>query len=232
MGIVRREQEASRQQFQIPASVRAKALRNPPEDILQKCGVRPLPGGASHLLVVKHRAYIDISAGTHGFKSPEGRKSTLQIVQSGRQHKLSVLAQDAAFLPDIQKQVVPQNILPLTARRLRHGFQQSAAFLFPLLLRKQGQHIHLGIIFHAVVHVPVHVDCQIGNHQQILIQIDQPGLYSVLPLHGHTARHGEGAVHPGRKDHCPVLFRVQCHIMPFHTFFRRLLQLEAGGVAV
>ena len=230
MGIVRGYQEAVRYQAQDAASVEPHALPDPPQRILQESGIRSLLGTAPHLLVVEYGADIYV-VHRHAPRKPlGGGVHALQIVQPGGEHELPSLPEYPAPVPDIEEQVVAQDVLLLHAHGLCHAPQQRAVLFPAAALPVEGEHIRLGVIFYPFVHLAVHMDGHIGDYAQILLDVHQPGLHPRLSPHDHPPRHRQGPVQPCGQNHAAVLFRVQLQIGGLHGHLRGLLYLERRGI--
>ena len=80
--------------------------------------------------------------------------------------------------------------------------------------------------------MPVHVDGQVGDHDQVPVNVHQLCLKAVRGPHHQPPGDGQGPVKPGRAEHTAVFLHVQLHIVAFHLHFRVLLDLERGGIAV
>ena len=128
---------------------------------------------------------------------------------------------------------MPQNFVLFYACRLGNSLHQHAFPLaVPFAAGIQGQHIRLRIIGIPVVHIPVHMNRHIGNHQKVLLHIDEPGLQSVLSPYNNPPCHGQTSVQPCGKDHAAVFLRVELYVSALHCHLRRLLELKGGRIAV
>ena len=143
--------------------------------------------------------------------------------------KLLPVAQQRAGAAGVQEQVAAQYRLRVRpgapGDHLREGPRR-------LPVAEQGIGVHIGLVFHAVIGVSVHMDGHIGDHQQVPVHMDQPLGEAPLLTHQHPARHRQGPVQPGGHKHPAVLFRVQLNIVSQRGMLRVFLDLEAGGIAV
>ena len=105
-------------------------------------------------------------------KTLQRSKSTLQIVQTGAGNKFFCGAPNTSFLPVIQEKIVSEDLRLLDLRRLGNQPHKRA---FCADITVKGEKILLRIIFIAFVDIPVHMDGQIWDQQQIPVDVDQPG---------------------------------------------------------
>ena len=76
------------------------------------------------------------------------------------------------------------------------------------------------------------MDRHVGDHQQVLVHVDQLLLDIVPLLHHHLTRHGQGTVQPGGAQHAAVPLRVEAHVGFGALQLRVFLDPEGGGVGV
>ena len=130
--------------------------------------------------------------------------------------------------PAVQEQILPQHVLRTDAGGLSgHGQDGGVG----ILAAEQGDGVHVGLIFHAVVGAAVHVDGHAGDHQQVAVDIHQLLRDDAVLPDEETARCGQGTVEPCGHQHAAVLLGIQAHIAVVAQL-RVLLELEGGGVAV
>ena len=212
MGVVRRDQKTSRDQLQVLAFAQSQALPDAPQHILQKGGSCALFRTASHLFIVEHHADIDVVFRYTLQKRPGRCVCALQIIQSGRKDKVPVFSQYPSLVPDIEKQVMPQNPVCFRSRRfgnpLHKHMPAGIAALLPVACSVQRKHVYLRIVLSLGRRIPAHMNCQAGDHHQIFLNIDQSGLDPFLPLYHHTTCHGQRSVQPAGKYHSAVFFRI------------------------
>ena len=96
----------------------------------------------------------------------------MEIVQPATGHEALPGSPDRPLLAVIEEQVVAQDLFLFHAGGLSNNAHEPA---LGRLIPQQGQHIPLGVVGIALVGLPVHMDGQIGNHQQIPVHIHQPG---------------------------------------------------------
>ena len=229
MGIVRRHHEAASQHPQVVLPAAAQALIDAGEGVQQHGGGGALLGGAAHLFVVKHgvdRQGVGVPTGQEALQSGEG---ALEVIQLGGGEILLIGAPDGARVAAVEEQVVTQDLLGLYPGGLGHQVHQLA---LRGLVAQQGQHVLLDAVFVAVVDAAVHVNGQIGDHQQIPVQIHQAGLQTALPADHHLTGHRQGPVEPGRAQHAAVLLYIELGVSAVPHHIHVFLQLKGGGVAV
>ena len=96
---------------------------------------------------------------------------------------------------------------------------------------EQREHIHLRIQRHPFIDLPVHVDCQIWDQEQVAVQIDQTGNHPVSLQQGDPSCCRKRAVKPCRADRPAVLLHIQLDVM-FPRQFGNRFDLECRCVAV
>ena len=83
----------------------------------------------------------------------------------------------------------------------------------------------------AFVHIPLLMDGEAGNGQQVTVQMDQAPLYTGGRLHHGAPGHGERAVQPRGAVHAAVALHLQTNVT-FVSGHRVAFDAEGGGVAV
>ena len=229
MGIVGRHHKAGSQGHEILLLAAAQAFVDPQQGVQQRSGCRALLGAAAHFFVVKHR----INRNGIGMPAPQKAlqvgKGTLQIVQLGRGDVFPMRAPNRSLLAAIQEQIGTQDLFFFHTRGLGHKIHKAAPGRF---IAQQRQHILLDAVFVPVVDGTVHMDGQVGDHQQIPVHIDQFG-HQLIPLaHHHFARHGQGPVEPGCAEHPAVFFHVQLRVNPIGANVHIFFDFECGRIAV
>ena len=74
------------------------------------------------------------------------------------------------------------------------------------------------------------MDGQIGDQQQVPVDVHQAGLRPMLRGHLHPPRQRQGPIQPGSDQHSAVALHAEAGVLPFqHAVF---LQLERGPVGV
>ena len=111
-----------------------------------------------------------------------------------------------------------------------HFFQQGIQLTCRILAAQQGDGIHRGIPFEAVIDLTVHVDGYVGNQQQVAVDVHQLGFDAVFRLHQHAARNGQGAVQPCGHNHAAVFLRGKTGVGSGQLAV--FLDLEGGAVTV
>lgn len=221
MGIVRRNHEGLGNQLpHIPAQAVADAAEHIAEDV----GVSTMVSTGTDLLAVEGAEDRDILAFGGIQEALERPPDALQIVQSGRGQELLVNAPDAGLFPDVEIQVMADDL----AASL--GFQQLGQLAVGVLQAQQGLHIHSQIPLIALVGLTVHVNGHIGDQQQVPVNVHQPGLGTVLGLHHHPSGNGQGAVRPGEQQGAAVALHAQTGIDAVQLAV--LLHLEGGAVGM
>ena len=97
---------------------------------------------------------------------------------------------------------------------------------------QKRQHIRLCVELKALVRLFIHMDSQIRNHQQILLNIQQPRLQPALHAAQHASGQRQRPVQPRIQQHTAILFYIQLHVLFVHHDFRVMLQLKRRRIAV
>ena len=228
VGVVGGQQEAAGQQGLEGLLVLPQCQRDAAQGIPQTGGGGALLGGGADLLVVEDAQHRQAAAFSGGQEALGAAPDAGQIVQLGGQNVLVVGAQHRAASAAVEEQVLPQHILRPDAGGLG-GQRQNGGI--GVLAAEQGDGVHIGQIFHAIVGAAVHVDGHAGDHQQVAVYIHQLLGDAVLLPHEQATRDGQGAVEPGSHQHPAVFLGIQPDIAVVPQL-RVLLELEGRGVAV
>ena len=121
-------------------AVPARGGADPVHHVAEEGAVSPLLGEAAHLLVVEEGKYREALALPGGQEALEAAVGALEVVQPGGGDELPRGAPDEALLPGGQHQVVTQDVLRGTARRLGHGGQKGP-LLSPRPMRGTMSHL-------------------------------------------------------------------------------------------
>ena len=203
---------------------------DPLEHVPQESGQSTLLGAGAHLLVVKTAAHVDPVGVVAVHQGLHGGIGALEVVQAGGRDELLLGAPQGGGHPGVEVQVTAHNVLRLHPQFL--GDELIVAVLSTLPGGEQGEHVHLLVVLHAGIHVPVHVDGHVGDEQQVPVDVEKPGLHHVALAHQHSASQRQRPVQPAGADHAAVPFRVQLEIAALALELRLLLHLIAGRVAV
>ena len=150
----------------------ATAAGDPFQHIGKEGGIRSLTGIAAHLLVVENRQHWQALAGLGSQKALHAAEHALEIVQPGRDDELSTESRLHRLGPGIKKQFRGQKMLLPDARSLSDELPEGPRLL---AAAQQGQQVHRRIQHRSLVDSAVHVDCHAGDHQQVPVDIHQPG---------------------------------------------------------
>ena len=100
-----------------------------------------------------------------------------QVVQTAGRDELIMQPHRAGGDGVVEVEVEVQDIFPLRAQFLSNQVEQDVGLLHLVCdVTQDGQHIFLLAQLHAVVHLTVEVDGQIGNHQNGATDVQQTGL--------------------------------------------------------
>ena len=230
MGIVRGEHKAVCQMDQIILPCVTETAVYPRERIVKEGGCGALFGRAAHFLTVQYAVYGKMGGFLSSKKALQRGKGTLEIIQAPAGDELLRSSPNACLLSVIEKEVMAQDFIFLNSGgfgdHLHKGpFCREAAV--------EREHIFLGIVFIAVVSLPVHMDGKIRDQQEIPVYIDQPGAETALAVFDDDpASHGERAVQPGSAEHSPVALHVQPDIMSVGFQLRVFLDLKSRRITV
>ena len=198
------------------------------QGVPQECGGRALLGGGAHLLVVEDAQHRQAAAVTGGEEALCAAPDAGQVVQLGGEDVLAVGAQHRAAAAAVEEQVLPQHVLRTDAGGLRGQGQDGGV---GVLGAEQGNGVDVGLILHAVIGIPVHVDGHAGDHQQVTVYVHQLFRDGAVFPHEQAARHGQGAIEPRGHQHAAVFLGVQADVAVVPQL-RVLLELEGRGVTV
>ena len=188
VGVIRRHQEGLAQQG---TDVPVQSFRNSGQHILHIGRICAVGGAGTDLLAVQGAEHRNIPTGCGIQEATEAAPHALQVIQRLAGNILVFHAPDPGIFPDVQRQVMPQNLA--ASRFFQKGCQLSGAVLAP----QQGIDIHHRVPLVAVVCLTVHVNGYIGNQQQVTVNIHQYGFCAMLRLHHHPSGQAQGTVKPG-----------------------------------
>ena len=222
VGIVAGDQKAVRHQA---AAVAAAGGADALQGVRQEGGGGALLGLAADLLVVKEAVDRNAAAGNGGEEGGQGRKGALEVVEPGGGDQAAPLD---TRLGVVEEQVGGENVGGLHPGR---GCGMGAEGTLLEAGAVEGRHIHGGVVGCALVGLAVHVDGHVGDDGAGLPQVTEAALNAALRPDEKPSGDGEGAVHPAGAEHPAVGLRPELDIAVSGDF-RRLLELEAGAVAV
>ena len=188
MGVIRRHQEGLAEHL---ADVPVQPFRNSGQHILHIGRVGAVGGAGTDFLAVQGAEHRNIPTGCGIQEALEAAPHALQVIQCLAGNILVVHAPDPGIFPDVQRQVMPQNLA--ASRFFQKGRQLSGS----ILTAQQGIDIHHRVPLVAVVCLTVHVNGYIGNQQQVTVNIHQYGFCTLLRLHHHPSGQAQGTVKPG-----------------------------------
>ena len=160
-----------------------------------------------------------------GEESAKGGVGALQVVEPAAGDELPGRAPDAGLFPVVEEEVVPQDLGFIYVGGLCHGFHER---VFAGQSAVEGQQIFLHIIFIAVVGLPVHVDGQARDQQEVPADIDEFCVKCIVSriFDDDAACDGERSVEPGRAEHAAVALGIEPDVMSVRLQLRVLLDLE------
>ena len=173
-----------------------------------------------------HRNALLVLSGKHSFHRS---KRTLQVIQPWCRNKFSVCTPDRTLHPIIEEQIMCKNILFLYFYLFRNNFQK---LRLRISAPEKRQQIFLRIVRHAFVCLPVHVDCQTWDHDQIPVDIDQFLFQTAVTPYNHSARYRQRPVKPRCHQHTAITFHIQFCVGIFYPHFRIFLDLKSRRIAV
>ena len=229
VGVIRGNHEAGGQRGAQGFAAGIQRAGSAGEYIAQEAGIRALPGAAAHLLIIERAVHIDVPASPGLGKGAQRGEGALQIIQPRRRDIAVLRAPDAGRHAIVEIEIAARDLLRLHARSL--GDERFKA-VFGRGIAVEGHHIHLGVEFAVLVHLAVHVDGEVGNEQQIPVDLHQTGFQSGLRAHQHAARHGQRTVQPGGHDHAAVALGVEQDILARGVQLGALLDAKGGAIAV
>ena len=147
----------------------------------QQRRARALYGAGANLLAVEHAQNRHHFGGRGLQEAPGAAPDAFQIIQRGRGDVFPFHPPDRRLLPNVEIQVVTQNSAAGLLFQLRQQLSRG------VLAAQKRQHIHRRIPLIAIVDLPVHMDGNAGNQQQIPVDIHQTALYALLRLHRHPS---------------------------------------------
>ena len=228
VGVVRRDEEALREQAQIPFLPEPQRERDAPQRVAQQARGRALLRLAADLLIVK-RAEDRHAAGRRCRKEAlQQPEHAAKVIQPRREHKFVLRTKDRPARADIQAQILAEDLVLLHARSRSHDAAEAAGSFLHAVERKR---IDVRHELEAVVRGAVHVDGDGGDDEQITVDVDQLRLQLPVLRRDHAAGDGQRPVKPGTHEHAAVFFRRQLNIGP-GLLFRVVLDLEGGRVGM
>ena len=207
VGIVGAEGEGPGHGLRRVLSIAALGQNGPGEHRLHKVALGPLAAAAAHFFVVQ-QAPGGGAVLRPGKEAQQRGPSAFQIVNAGRGQILPLGAEAHGLLPGHQVQVSGQQIVRGHVQPLG---QQAAQGQRPLGAVQRLQ-VHGRVEVVAGVHVPLHMDGQAGNDEQILRQVHQPGLDHIPAAHHRPARQAQRPVQPAVPDHSAVALHGQAGV--------------------
>ena len=177
----------------------------------QGAAVRAPAGVAADFLIIIQNRHVD--AVSLRVRQPlQAGVNRAQIIQPRRGEQILLKAQQRGFGAAVGAQLEGQHVLRLHLQVLGDPANQIAVFLKLALHRAaDGQHIHVGLIGHTLVDLPVHVDGHVGDHQQGLVPGDQAALrlHGVVRAQQHHARQSQRPVQPCVENGAAVWLHAQ-----------------------
>ena len=126
VGVVRRDEEALREQAQIPFLPKPQRERDAPQRVAQQARGRALLRLAADLLVVK-RAEDRHAAGRRCRKEAlQQPEHAAKVVQPRREHKFVLRTKDRPARADIQAQILAEDLVLLHARGRSHDAAEAS----------------------------------------------------------------------------------------------------------
>ena len=157
-------------------------------------------------------------------------KGTLEVIQPPGGDKLLRSSPYACLLAVVEKKVMAEDIAFISVSCFGDRFHEGP---FCREAAVEREHILLGIVFIAVICLPVHVDGKIWDQKEIPVDIDQTGdQISPAVFYNDPAGHRERPVQPGGAEHSSVTLHVQPDIMSVGFQFRVFLDLKSRRVTV
>lgn len=152
----------------------------------------PLPGTAAHLFIVEEAVDLTKTGGGRGGEKPfQGGICTAEIIDAGRLKEFSLGSDANGLLTGTEDQIGGQDITVLHTE----GLGQQVGKGWGPLRTVQRLHVPLKVVVVAFVHIPLLMDGEAGNGQQVTVQMDQAPLYTGGRLH-----HGAPATVSGRSS--------------------------------
>ena len=229
MRIVCRKHQAVGQRHQIILLVSAQASVDALQHILQEGRACALLRAAADLFIVEHAEERHACACLRSQEALQSGKDALQIVQPAAGHIFLLQTNGRRRHPVIKEKLHIHKLLRTNTAPFSHQPLQTA------LRRKAAhkrQHIRLRVELKALVRLFIHMDSQIRNHQQILLNIQQARLQPALHAAQHASGQRQRPVQPCIQQHTAILFYIQLHVPFVHHDFRVMLQLKRRRIAV
>ena len=228
VAVVGGEEQATRQGLAAGLGGEAQRLPDAGEHVGEEGAHGPLAGAAAHLLVVEEAVELPEALRALRAEEPlQGGVGAAQIVNAGGLEEFTLRPDAHRRLPGAEHQVGGQDVPHVHPQLLRQQGGEGGAAAQGV----EGLHVLLGVVVVAPVHVPLLVDGQAGDGEQIPVQIDQTPLHPCRGAHHRPARHGEGPVQPAGAVHAAVSLHRQADValVPLQ---RVVFHIEGGRVAV
>ena len=162
-------------------------------------------------------------------KSTDRRINRLQIVKPRTGEEFPGGSPDRAGDPIVQEEISSEDLFFFNTRCLSDERQEGFSGCF---VSEQRRHVFLWMIGIPFIHLPVHMDRQIRDHQEIPVDIDQAALQAMFSPHHDPSGDGKRPVEPGRHEHAAVFFHIQLGVMTVHHDLSVFLDLKGRGIAV
>ena len=194
VGVVRGHHEAGGQTGVQRLAIRTQALRDAADHVREEGGIRALARAAAHLFVVKHTAEIDVPALPRLQQRPKAGVGALQIVQPRCGDVAVLRAPEPGLHAVVEVEIPPEHVLRGSARDFR-DLRLEAALRGDVAV--EGQHVHLRVELAVLVHIPLHVDGQVGNQRRVAPEVHQTAFHALRRAHQHSPGDPQWAVQPG-----------------------------------
>ena len=194
VAVVGGEEQAARQGLAAGLGGEAQRLPDAGEHVGEEGAHGPLAGAAAHLLVVEEAVELPEALRALRAEEPlQGGVGAAQIVNAGGLEEFTLRPDAHRRLPGAEHQIGGQDVPRVHPQLLRQQGGEGGAAAQGV----EGLHVLLGVVVVAPVHVPLLVDGQAGDGEQIPVQIDlQAGKARRLQPGGCSGRRviGAGAV--------------------------------------
>ena len=201
VAVVRAEQQAVGAGADALLPVNAQLLLDADQHIGHQGALCALAAGRAHFLVVEHDPDIPaaflVAAALQ--EAPEGGVGAFQIIDAAGHEILALQAHALSLFPGAENQIAVHDLLGTNPGLFSQNVPQGCP-----CRAEDGLQIHLRVILHAVVQIPVEVDAEVGDAGQRPVRVYQHTADAALGADQDAARHAQGTVHPGGHDHAAV----------------------------
>ena len=168
-----------------------------------------LTGNTAGLLIVKRTVYRNTGLRICLKEAAQRTVHTLQIIQPRCSKILLIQSDKCAVLAIVEEKIHVQHLLLVHARLLRDQLLPSALCI---RIPEYRTHVVLYIVGGPFIRIPVHMNCNARNHEQIPVDADQLCLDRSSILYQYTSRNRKRTVKPRRAQCSAVLLDIELRI--------------------